>query len=284
MQTKPQPIGWQLHHQEHLFIRANSGAPTIRLKFYHYPSYRQIVLLTHPPADCKVKSKKDNRFFLFSKKVRTKTTISIERIVCIYPTLSTVSPQTSWGRISDIPRALQRKYKQSFTYWPVDSPALKNISEESWFTTDDLRNWTSAIYTYINKTIQYPEKQDKRLGADTVLRTGTGDCDEFTDLFITLARIRSLPARRLTGYYIHPGTNEAEPHAWAELHSPVHGWIPIDIALRNIGNHSINYVIGKIEEFNPALADYQILRQNLAVHTHWERPAPLVTPLFKKEE
>ena len=282
MDIKTQQIGWKLHHQERLFIRANSGAPTIRLKFYHYPSYRQTVLLNQPPVDCKLKNKKENKFFLFAQKVRTKATISLERIVSIYPALSTISPYTSWGRISDIPRALQRKYRQSFTYWPVDSPDLQGVSQESWFDTDDLISWVHATYTYITKTIQYPEKQDKRLGAESVLRTRSGDCDEFTDLFITLARIRGLPCRRLTGYFIHPRTNQPEPHAWAELHSPLHGWIPIDIALQNIGNHSIQYVIGKIEEFNPSHIDYQIIRQSLAVHYHWERPEPTVTPLFEK--
>ena len=122
--------------------------------------------------------------------------------------------------------------------------------------------------------IKYPEKQEKRLGADQALRTGSGDCDEFTDLFITLARIRGVPCRRLTGYFIHQTNAEPEPHAWGEILSPTIGWVPIDIALRNLGNHTINYVIGKIEEFNPSLLDYQILRQTSAVHYHWERPLP----------
>ena len=282
MEKQPTIHGWQLHHQEHLFIKANTGAPTIRLKFYHYPSYRQTVILNQPPADCKLKNKRDNQFFLFQKKVRTKATISLERIISIYPTVSTTPRQTTWGRISDIPRNLQRKYKQSFTYWPVDSPAIQDISQETWFSTDELTSWTQAAYTYITKKIKYPENQDRRLGADQALRTGSGDCDEYTDLFITLARIRGIPCRRLTGYFIHQKNNDAEPHAWAELNSSTIGWIPIDIALRNIGNHTINYVIGKIEEFNPALLDYQVIRPSLAVHYHWERPALLVTPLFEK--
>jgi hypothetical protein len=284
MDTQLMPCGWQLHHHEQLFIKANSGAPTIRLKFYHYPSYRQTVILNQPPVDCKLKNKKDNMFFLFQQKVRTKATISLDRIISIYPTPSTVSPHTYWGQISDVPQALQRKYTQSFTYWPVDSPAIQDISQETWFSTDDLLTWVHAAYNYITLKIKYPEKQDKRLGADQVLRTGSGDCDEFTDLFITLARIRGIPCRRLTGYFIHHANNEAEPHAWAELLSPAHGWVPIDIALRNIGHHTINYVIGKIEEFNPSLLDYQILRQTLAVHYHWERPSPHVTPLFENKE
>ncbi|TFG07684.1 transglutaminase domain-containing protein, partial [Candidatus Thorarchaeota archaeon] len=117
-------------------------------------------------------------------------------------------------------------------------------------------------------------------GAEKALRTGSGDCDEFTDLFITLARMRGVPCRRLTGYFIHLSNNQTEPHAWAELLSPISGWIPIDIALRNIGSHTINYIIGKIEEFTPFLFDYQILKQTSAIHYHWERPMPLVTPLY----
>jgi hypothetical protein len=274
------PRGWQLHHHEQLFIRANRGVPTIRLKFFHYPSYRQTVIINQPPTDCKLKNKKDNTFFLFQKKVHMKATISLERIISIYPTPSTISPHTSWGRISDIPKTLQRKYTQSFTYWPVDSPAIQDISQENWFSTDDLTSWVHAAYTYITMKIKYPENQDKRLGADQVLRTGIGDCDEFTDLFITLARIRGIPCRRLTGYFIHPANNEAEPHAWTEIQSPTLGWIPIDIALRNIGKHTINYVIGKIEEFIPMLHDYQILEQTTAVHYHWERSLPLITPQY----
>jgi len=273
------PRGWQLHHHEQLFIRANSGAPTIRLKFYHYPSYRQTVIINQPPTGCKLKNKRDNMFFFFQQKVRTKATISLERIISIYPTPSTVSLHISGGRISDVPRALQQKYTQSFTYWPVDSPAIQDISQESWFATDDLSTWVQAAYHYIIRKIKYPEKQDKRLGADQALRTGSGDCDEFTDLFITLARIRGIPCRRLTGYFIHQTNNEAEPHAWAEIFSQTSGWIPIDVALHNLGKHTINYVIGKIEEFIPLLLDYQILKQTSAVHYRWERPLPRLTPL-----
>jgi hypothetical protein len=279
MEKHREPRGWQLHHREQVFFQANTGAPTIRLKFFHYTPYRQHVILNQPPAGCKLKTKRSNAFFLFHQKARTKGTISLERIISIYPQRSTVPMNTSWGRISDIPRLLQRKYQQSFSYWPLRSQALQNIAQEHWFAADDLRAWVKQATTCIMTTIRYPEKQEKRLGADQALRTGSGDCDEFTDLFITLARMRGIPSRRLTGYFIHH-TTQPEPHAWAELLSPINGWTPIDIAVRNIGNHTINYVISKIEEFNPSLPDYQILRQNATVHYHWERPLPNITPLY----
>ena len=175
---------------------------------------------------------------------------------------------------------LQRKYKQNFSYWPMSSSAIQDISQERWFAVDNLYDWTQTLSRYILMIIKHPEKQEKRLGADQALSTGNGDCDEFTDLFITFARIRGVPCRRLTGYFIHQINTEPEPHAWAEILSPILGWIPVDIALHNLGNYTINYVIRKIEEFNPTLLDYQILKQTSAVHYHWEQPLPLITPLY----
>ena len=71
-----------------------------------------------------------------------------------------------------------------------------------------------AIGYYLIQIIKHPEKQEKRLGADKAFLAGTGDCDEFIDLFITLARMRGIPCRRLTGYFIRNEKAEAEPHAW----------------------------------------------------------------------
>lgn len=219
-------------------------------------------------------------FFLFQQKVHTKAMISLERTVTVFPTTSSVRLHDQWGMISDIPRLLQRKYAQSFSYWPVRSTAIRDIGQERWFATDDLSAWVQAASRYIVGKIKYPENQEKRLGADQVLLTGAGDCDEFTDLFITLARMHGIPCRRITGYHITLKNLDIEPHAWGELLSPTLGWIPIDIALHNIGNHTVNYVIGKIEEFNPSLLDYQVKSQSTAIHYRWERPLPLVTPIY----
>ncbi|MBN2599415.1 MAG: transglutaminase domain-containing protein [Candidatus Thermoplasmatota archaeon] len=279
MSQHPQIRGWEIHHYEQLFMKASAGAPAIRLKFYHYPSYRQTVHIIQPPAGCKIKRKHNNMFFLFQQKVHTKGMISLERVVSVLPQVSFISPNESWGRISAIPWLLQRKYKQNYAYWPLHSTAMNTVADERWFSTDELSTWTQEVSRYIMATIQHPEKQEKRLGADEAILSKSGDCDEFTDLFVTLARMRGVPCRRLTGYYATQG-KDPEPHAWGELLSPTKGWIPIDIALHNLGHHTINYVIGKIEEFTPQLVDYQVQKQSSLVHYRWERPLPLFTPLY----
>jgi len=274
------PHGWQLHHQEHLFIRANIGSPMVRLKFFHYPSYRQTVKIIQSPIDCTLKIKGNNIFFLFQQKVRKKFTISLERTITVFPIPSSIPQNVEWGEISKIQQELRQKYKQSSHYWPVQSSLLQKVSQEKWFGADDLFTWVKAIGYYLTQTIKHPEKQEKRLGAEKAFLVGTGDCDEFIDLFITLARMRGIPCRRLTGYFIRNEKVEAEPHAWGEILSPTLGWIPVDIALHNIGDHTIHYVIAKIEEFNPALSDYQILKPSASIHYQWERPIPLITPIY----
>ncbi len=281
MDNSNQIRGWKIHHQEHLMYRANAGSPTIRLKFFHYPNYRQTVHLHRAPLYCKVKSKGMNSYFLYQQKVNTKGAISLDRSVSVFPITSLVSLEKEWGKISDIPQILKDKYRESSTYWPVKSPTILNLKEEEWFRTDDLSRWIQFAYRYIRTKIKHRELQEERLGAYQAILTAIGDCDEFTDLLITLARIRGIPCRRLTGYYILKPSKQPEAHAWGEIFSSNIGWITTDVALNNIGNHNIQYIILKIEEFNPALPDYQVqTKHSTTVHYEWERPQPVISPIY----
>jgi hypothetical protein len=274
--------GWQIHHHEKLIYQANAGTPTVRLKFYQYPPYRQTVTITKFPEKCHLKMKGYNHYFLFHHKVGTKGIISLERSITVHPLPSFHSIPDNWGNISDFPQRLQQKYQQRSQYWPLHTQALPHITDQEWFRTDDLSTWVQSASRYIKEHIKHPEKQEKRLGAEEAILTGSGDCDEFTDLFVTFARMRGIPCRRLTGYFItHHQGSRAEAHAWGEILSPLKGWIPVDIPLNNLGHHTVNYVIRKIEEFNPALSDYQIqTSQSGTVHYHWELPTPDVTPIY----
>lgn len=273
--------GWQIHHHEKLIFHANAGAPTLRIKFYHYPSYRQTVNINKFPEGCNLKNKGNNYYFIFEHKVGAKGVISLERMITVYPTPSLVNNTDDWGRISDFPSKIRQKYKQRLQYWPLNSSLTNDIFSLEWFNTDDLLMWVQSAYHYVKGKIKHPEPQHKRLGAEEAFITGIGDCDEFTDLFVSLARMRGIPCRRLTGFFISRKDCNAEAHAWSEVLSPLKRWIPVDIALNNVGKHTMNYVILKIEEFNPALSNYQVqVKQSSKVHREWDLPTPMITPIF----
>jgi hypothetical protein len=273
-------LGWQIHHKEQLSYRANSGSPIIRLKFYHYPHYRQTIQIKKHPLQCKLKTKGTNSYFLYNQKVHTKGTILLDRIINVFPIASDVSFKNEWGKISSYSEPLQDKYQEASKYWPVKSLAIQKTVNHKWFEIDDLFRWIQMCNHYIRSKIKYRENQDERLGAYQAYLSGIGDCDEFTDLLITLTRLRGIPSRRITGYFITNQGNFFEPHAWGEIFSSELGWIPVDIAMNAIGNHTINYVILKVEEFNPALSDFQIQTKHRSkVHHQLSRPEPKITPI-----
>jgi transglutaminase-like putative cysteine protease len=66
-----------------------------------------------------------------------------------------------------------------------------------------------------------------------VYQNGTGVCQDFTNLFITLARLLGIPARYVCGY-LYTGNNGASrassdaSHAWVQLYIPNIGWKGFD--------------------------------------------------------
>jgi hypothetical protein len=275
-------VGWQIRHQERLKYHT-TGSPTFYIRFYTYPPYRQHIDLVQPPKHCSLKIKKLNSFFLYNKKVRSRGSINFDRTLNVEPIETYFSPHTDWGKISSISHDLKVKYRESSKYWPLASEDLSKVEAMDWFQTDDLNHWVQEVSSFISATITSRENQEDRLGAQRALINGIGDCDEFTDLLITLARLKGIPSRRLTGYFIRDGGKVVEPHAWADLFSPIHDWIPIDLALANIGAHTKNYVVKKVEEFNPTLPDYQVQARHSSTVSHqWIRSLPEISQIHYK--
>ncbi len=269
---------WQFQHKEQLKYRT-TGSPIFRIKIHHYPSYRQEVTLIQSPRDCKLLHKKLNSFFIFNKKVNPRGSIAFDRIVRIKPIKRQLSVTDNWGEISEMLLEERQKYTESSHYWPIQSSLMDEIVNDKWFLIENMKQWVKNASLCVLNTIKIRENQETRLGAQRAILHGIGDCDEFTDLFITLARLRGIPSRRLTGFYVTDKGKSVEGHAWAEIFSPRLTWIPVDLAMNNIGSHTINYVILKIEEFNPSLPDYQVnLKHTSIVHHEWIRPPPKVMP------
>jgi len=102
-------------------------------------------------------------------------------------------------------------------------------------------NTTEAIYQTVTKTLDYTDQdivdQKKRLGAAGVLsQPQEAVCQEFTDLFIALARSQGIPARRAVGYAFS-NQEEFRPlafegdvlHTWPEFFdAQTNSWKPVD--------------------------------------------------------
>ena len=137
---------------------------------------------------------------------------------------------TSWHQITkniDI-----TKYLLPQKFWEVGNPDIETISANL--------SSPKQIYDYVVKTLSYNFSQidgSQRHGALYATQNPDNSlCTEFTDLFVTLARNKGIPAREIEGYAFSNNTkikplnsNSDILHAWPQYYNQnTKSWIAID--------------------------------------------------------
>lgn len=100
------------------------------------------------------------------------------------------------------------------------------------------RGENQTVYEYLQQLNNHlyqllefdPEPTHVCTTANEVLEIGRGVCQDFTHLFIGIARLNKIPCRYVSGY-LNQGLNltgTAVMHAWAEAYIPGFGWQGFD--------------------------------------------------------
>ncbi|MFX0113250.1 MAG: transglutaminase family protein [Candidatus Hodarchaeota archaeon] len=163
-------------------------------------------------------------------------------------TLAEVGFGENWGNKEEyLPIDVQR-YCKAETYWEVGTAAIQQAASKiDAADSKEIYSLVSKTFAFVRQSINFPEPQKDRFGALKALTRRFGDCDEFTDLFITILRTFGIPARRITGIFVRE--LEAENHAWAEVLLPrSQHWITMDPALGYFGQRSKHHFGRKIED------------------------------------
>ena len=99
----------------------------------------------------------------------------------------------------------------------------------------------TALNEWLYKTFTFKTSvTDVKTTPAEFLNQGAGVCQDFTHLFLAIARHNNIPARYTSGY-LHQGNGyqgDSQMHAWAECYIPEKGWLGFDpannlIALEN---------------------------------------------------
>jgi transglutaminase-like putative cysteine protease len=127
----------------------------------------------------------------------------------------------------------QKEYLQAQKFWPVNDPQIQGLAGSL--------GGVESIYQKTIETLDYNfetvDQEKDRMGASQALNNpDQAHCEEFTDLFVSLARAQDIPSRRLTGYahtnneILRPlGLAEDILHAWPEYWSETEQrWIQVD--------------------------------------------------------
>ncbi|MDD2483144.1 MAG: transglutaminase-like domain-containing protein [Candidatus Shapirobacteria bacterium] len=141
------------------------------------------------------------------------------------------------GQAKIIPNTIKaiidnKNYLKTQNFWPINDSSIKQIAES-------LKN-IKDIYNYVVNTLNYDYtaiNASNRKGAlQTLLSPNSSICTDFTDLFVTLARAKDIPAREVQGFAytnnskIKPiNTNADILHAWPQYYDQnKQAWISVD--------------------------------------------------------
>ncbi|MFN4133742.1 MAG: transglutaminase-like domain-containing protein, partial [Candidatus Hadarchaeales archaeon] len=126
---------------------------------------------------------------------------------------------------SEIPGSLEN-YTTPGEGWESDSPLIFQTARRLTAGETNVYNALKKIHDYVVEKLRY-EIQDVRRGALWAFSNGRGDCSEYTDLSIAMARAVGIPARAVYGWG-YSGEDNLVEHAWPEFYLPGVGWQPSD--------------------------------------------------------
>ncbi len=131
------------------------------------------------------------------------------------------------GPISEVPASLQGYLKQD-DKWESESAAIGQAAATAVTGGASANVYLAAenISNYVVSRLDYQIQADRK-GALWAYSIGEGDCSEYTDLAIALARAAGVPARAMYGWGYYEQEN-LRGHAWLEYYFPGVGWLPAD--------------------------------------------------------
>lgn len=157
----------------------------------------------------------------------------------IPPHTTTVVQVGANARISLLPEVFtgieppSEKLTNPQEFWESTDPVIEDLAT--------IYNTPQQIYTYVTTTLSYNHdvysQGTRRLGAVAAVQNpNSAVCQEFTDVFIAIARAANIPARRVVGYAytqnntIRPLSFEGDIlHSWPEYYDAEKSqWIPVD--------------------------------------------------------
>src|SRR3990167_6901557 len=150
---------------------------------------------------------------------------------------------------------------QKIPYPPAVAEELVGGEDDLYKVVFILANWTQNNVEYNLSSLNVPASQK----SSWVLEHREGVCDEITNLFISLARSRGIPARFASGMVYTNLQDDFGAHGWAEVY--IDGkWVPVDVTYGTFGWIDPSHIKFKDElGSNEASVSYEWIGNNLQV-------------------
>ncbi len=199
------------------------------------------------------------------------------------PALPQISIEQS-GSVSEIPEYFTPESYQLFTQntplWKTNNQTFRNLANtiQEDLPEEQQANTLSLIYAsigWIRSNIQIATQPTEPQYPEELLISQVGDCDDQSNLLITILRVYGIPCYLLTGHWYQEGTRTSgflwgsvqqdaymyinwqnvNGHGWAMVFVPPWGWLPFDLTVEE-------------SEASP---------ENTYTESLYARPVPMVT-------
>lgn len=117
------------------------------------------------------------------------------------------------------------KYLKSEENFQVDSKQIKEAAASILGTTRE--EIVQDIFDFVTFRLDYKIFLEQDRGAKKALGQGEGDCTEYSELMVTLCRVRNIPARIQMGIVLK-SSGDVGYHNWVEVFFEQYGWVSFD--------------------------------------------------------
>jgi len=110
-------------------------------------------------------------------------------------------------------------------FWPADDPRITSLARQitAGKSTNDAKVMAILEWLSPGRNLKYSGETGSRWGALKVFDQKFGQCWDFSDCFITLARAAGVPSRQVAGWFYG-----SSGHVWAEFYREGKGWQQVD--------------------------------------------------------
>jgi hypothetical protein len=123
---------------------------------------------------------------------------------------------------------LYQMYTQSEQLVQSDAPEIVAEARSIVEGAQGIHDMVFRIYSFVTSHVHYTSETEER-GALWALVNGTGDCSEYSYLFVALCRAVGIPARVNVGFGFQGSQGSVvDGHMWAEYYLQGYGWVPVD--------------------------------------------------------
>jgi len=174
---------------------------------YLDPEYGNQILYWNPALD-------DVDHFVITRKFRYIT-------FDYRPQIDGVAERFNWDQI---PQEIIEKYTRPERFLEQEDALVDTVFQLLENIADPISQ-AEAIYNWVQKSMTYVYPPKER-GVQFAFETLSGDCGQYSALFMTMCRIAGIPARQQSGFnFVGDKTGG---HVWSEIYLPIKGWVPVD--------------------------------------------------------